>query len=201
MIELSVDNLHLKYGDNHVLRGVSMQLRQGEVVSLLGPSGSGKTTLLRAVAGLEKPSEGRIRIGDTTLFDSVAGRELPAEDRNLGLVFQSYALWPHKTVFDNVAYPLKLRKISAAERASRVQQVLEELGLGHLGQRHTYQLSGGQQQRVAIGRALVYNPPITLLDEPFVQPGRKIARRSAGLSARTDRGLGPVGADGNPRSK
>ncbi|AHF77448.1 ABC transporter, ATP-binding protein [Sodalis praecaptivus] len=167
MIELSVDNLHLKYGDNHVLRGVSMQLRQGEVVSLLGPSGSGKTTLLRAVAGLEKPSEGRIRIGDTTLFDSVAGRELPAEDRNLGLVFQSYALWPHKTVFDNVAYPLKLRKISAAERASRVQQVLEELGLGHLGQRHPYQLSGGQQQRVAIGRALVYNPPIILLDEPL----------------------------------
>ncbi|CAK8738900.1 Spermidine/putrescine import ATP-binding protein PotA [Sodalis praecaptivus] len=109
---------------------------------MLGPSGSGKTTLLRAVAGLEKPSEGRIRIGDTTLFDSVAGRELPAEDRNLRLVFQSYAMWPHKTVFDNVAYPLKLRKISAAERASRVQQVLEELGLGHLGQRHPYQLSG-----------------------------------------------------------
>lgn len=167
MIKLSVDNLHLKNGDNHVLRGVAMPLRQGEVVSLLGPSGSSKTTLLRAVAGLEKPSEGRIRINDTTLFDSVAGRELPAEDRNLGLVFQSYALWPHKTVFDIVAYPLKLRKISAAERASRVQQVLEELGLSHLGQRHPSPLSGGQQQRVAIGRALVDNPPIILLDEPL----------------------------------
>ncbi|QTF07028.1 ABC transporter ATP-binding protein [Brenneria izadpanahii] len=167
MIELSVENLHLTYGDNPVLKGVSMQLTRGEVVSLLGPSGSGKTTLLRAVAGLEKPAQGRIIIGRNTVYDGGERSEIPAEERNLGLVFQSYALWPHKTVFENVAYPLKLRKIAAAEITRRVQGVLEQLGLGHLSKRHPHQLSGGQQQRVAIGRALVYNPPVILLDEPL----------------------------------
>jgi iron(III) transport system ATP-binding protein len=167
MIELSVDDLHLDYGDNPVLKGVSMTLKQGEVVSLLGPSGSGKTTLLRAVAGLEAPKRGRIAIGERNVFDSATRKEVPAEDRNLGLVFQSYALWPHKTVFDNVAYPLQLRKTPAAEIRHRVQEVLDQLGLGHLAKRHPHQLSGGQQQRVAIGRALVYNPPVILLDEPL----------------------------------
>ncbi|HAV2138226.1 TPA: ABC transporter ATP-binding protein [Serratia marcescens] len=167
MIELSVENLHLTYGDNPVLKGVSMELKRGEVVSLLGPSGSGKTTLLRAVAGLEKPSQGRIVIGNSAVYNGSARSEIPAEERNLGLVFQSYALWPHKTVFENVAYPLKLRKIASAEITQRVQAVLDQLGLGHLAKRHPHQLSGGQQQRVAIGRALVYNPPVILLDEPL----------------------------------
>ena len=167
MIELSVENLHLTYGDNPVLKGVSMELRRGEVVSLLGPSGSGKTTLLRAVAGLEKPTSGTIAIGKTRVYDGNPRSEIPAEERNLGLVFQSYALWPHKTVFENVAYPLRLRKVAAAEINQRVQSVLDQLGLGHLGNRHPHQLSGGQQQRVAIGRALVYNPPVILLDEPL----------------------------------
>jgi len=167
MIELTVDDLHLSYGDVSVLKGVSMQLKRGEVVSLLGPSGSGKTTLLRAVAGLEAARQGRIRIGDRTVFDGAAGTEVLAEERNLGLVFQSYALWPHKTVFENVAYPLKLRKVPTAELRERVQAMLQQLGLGHLGERHPFQLSGGQQQRVAIGRALVYNPPVLLLDEPL----------------------------------
>ncbi|WP_034916936.1 ABC transporter ATP-binding protein [Erwinia sp. 9145] len=167
MTELAVENLHLTYGDNPVLKGVSMQLKKGEVVSLLGPSGSGKTTLLRAVAGLEKPSGGKIIIGNSTVYDGSPRSEVPAEARNLGLVFQSYALWPHKTVFENVAYPLKLRKIAAAEITRQVGAVLEQLGLGHLAKRHPHQLSGGQQQRVAIGRALVYNPPVILLDEPL----------------------------------
>ncbi|HTK00657.1 MAG TPA: ABC transporter ATP-binding protein [Bordetella sp.] len=167
MIELSVDDLHLDYGDNPVLKGVSMALKQGEVVSLLGPSGSGKTTLLRAVAGLEAPKRGKIAIGERLVYDGGAKREVPAEERNLGLVFQSYALWPHKTVFDNVAYPLQLRRTPTAETKQRVQEVLDQLGLGHLAQRHPHQLSGGQQQRVAIGRALVYNPPVILLDEPL----------------------------------
>nr|WP_315300079.1 ABC transporter ATP-binding protein [Raoultella terrigena] len=167
MIELSVENLHLTYGDNPVLKGVSMTLQRGEVVSLLGPSGSGKTTLLRAVAGLEKPTAGRITIGKTAVYDGNPRSEIPAEERNLGLVFQSYALWPHKTVFENVAYPLRLRKVASGEIAQRVQAVLDQLGLGHLGSRHPHQLSGGQQQRVAIGRALVYNPPVILLDEPL----------------------------------
>lgn len=122
---------------------------------------------MRAVAGLEKPTAGRITIGNNVVYDGSPRSEIPAEERNLGLVFQSYALWPHKTVFDNVAYPLKLRKVASGEIKQRVQSVLEQLGLGHLGNRHPHQLSGGQQQRVAIGRALVYNPPVILLDEPL----------------------------------
>jgi iron(III) transport system ATP-binding protein len=167
MAELTVDNLHLTYGDNPILKGVSLALNRGEVVSLLGPSGSGKTTLLRAVAGLETPHQGTIRICDKVVFDGAAGTDIPAEGRNLGLVFQSYALWPHKTVFENVAYGLKLRKIGNDEIKTRVTEALGELSLGHLGERFPHQLSGGQQQRVALARALVYNPPVILLDEPL----------------------------------
>ena len=166
-VKLRVDDLHLSYGDNAILKGVSMQLAQGEVVSLLGPSGSGKTTLLRAVAGLEAPHRGSIRIEDRAVFESGGKLEVPAEKRNLGLVFQSYALWPHRTVFDNVAYGLKLRKVSSAETRERVDSALGNLGLGQLGDRLPHQLSGGQQQRVAIARALVYNPPVILMDEPL----------------------------------
>jgi iron(III) transport system ATP-binding protein len=168
---LTVNDLHLDYGSgataNPILKGVSMHLKRGEVVALLGPSGSGKTTLLRAVAGLESPKLGTIDIGERRVFDGARKLELPAEDRNLGLVFQSYALWPHKTVFDNVAYGLKLRKAAARDIEAKVNDVLAQLGLGHLGARFPHQLSGGQQQRVAIARALVYNPPVILLDEPL----------------------------------
>jgi iron(III) transport system ATP-binding protein len=168
---LTVNDLHLDYGHgataNPILKGVSMHLQRGEVVALLGPSGSGKTTLLRAVAGLESPKSGTIDIGERRVFDGSRKLELPAEARNLGLVFQSYALWPHKTVFDNVAYGLKLRKLAARDIEPKVREVLAQLGLGHLGERFPHQLSGGQQQRVAIARALVYNPPVILLDEPL----------------------------------
>jgi iron(III) transport system ATP-binding protein len=171
MNELSVNELHLDYGSgasaNPILKGVSMHLKKGEVVALLGPSGSGKTTLLRTVAGLESAKEGSIDIGERRVFDGATGFEMPAEQRNLGLVFQSYALWPHKTVFDNVAYGLKLRKMGSTEIAARIKEVLSQLGLGHLAERFPHQLSGGQQQRVAIARALVYNPPVILLDEPL----------------------------------
>jgi len=171
MNELTVNELHLDYGTgasaNPILKGVSMHLKKGEVVALLGPSGSGKTTLLRAVAGLESPKAGTIEIGARNVFDGAKGFEMPAEQRNLGLVFQSYALWPHKTVFDNVAYGLKLRKMGSSDIAARIKEVLSQLGLGHLGERYPHQLSGGQQQRVAIARALVYNPPVILLDEPL----------------------------------
>jgi iron(III) transport system ATP-binding protein len=167
MAELTVDNLHLTYGTNPILKGVSLTLNQGEVVSLLGPSGSGKTTLLRAVAGLEAPHQGSIKLRDRAIFDGTSKVDVPAEARNLGLVFQSYALWPHKTVFDNVAFGLKLRKVPAGEIAARVKKALDELSLGHLAERFPHQLSGGQQQRVAIARALVYNPPVILMDEPL----------------------------------
>ena len=171
MAELSVNDIFLDYGTgaaaNPILKGVSMTLERGEVVALLGPSGSGKTTLLRAVAGLESPKSGTINIGERLVFDGARNFEMPAEQRNLGLVFQSYALWPHKNVNDNVGYGLKLRKMAGSEIATRVKEVLTQLGLGHLGERFPHQLSGGQQQRVAIARALVYNPPVILLDEPL----------------------------------
>src|SRR5439155_26396863 len=136
-------------------------------MALLGASGSGKTTLLRCVAGLERPDAGRIVLGERTLFDAAAGVEVPAEKRGVGLVFQSYALWPHRTVFANVAYALKLRKVAESEAGPRVQEALEHLGLGALGNRYPHQLSGGQQQRVALARAVVYNPSLLLMDEPL----------------------------------
>jgi iron(III) transport system ATP-binding protein len=167
MNDLRVDGLHLAYGSTPILRGVSLALHSGEVVALLGASGSGKTTLLRAVAGLELPSRGRIEIGGAVVFDAAAGLDLPAERRGLGMVFQSYALWPHRTVAENVAYALRLRGVSPAEAARRVDAALASLELGALAGRHPHQLSGGQQQRVAIARALVYDPAVILLDEPL----------------------------------
>jgi len=167
MAELMVKDIALRLGDNEILKGVSLAVPAGEVVALLGPSGSGKTTLLRAIAGLETPHAGSIAIGNNVFFDAARGIELPAEERGLGLVFQSYALWPHRTVFDNVAYGLKLRGVPAAEIKTRVGKTLSQIGLGHLGARFPHQLSGGQQQRVAIARALVYEPPVILLDEPL----------------------------------
>ncbi len=167
MVDLVVNDLKLRLGENEILKGVSLNVPAGEVVALLGPSGSGKTTLLRAVAGLEQPHAGRIAIGDNVFFDAARKVELPAEQRGLGLVFQSYALWPHRSVFDNVAYGLKLRNMPATEIKTRVEKTLSQIGLGHLAARYPHQLSGGQQQRVAIARALVYEPPVILLDEPL----------------------------------
>lgn len=167
MADLTVRNLGVRLGDSDILRDVSMSVPQGKVVALLGPSGSGKTTLLRAVAGLEKPHTGSIRIGERALYDAASDTDTPAEKRGLGLVFQSYALWPHRTVFDNVAYGLKLRGIAADELKKRVDAALAQIGLAHLAARYPHQLSGGQQQRVALARALVYEPPVILLDEPL----------------------------------
>src|SRR5262249_44804739 len=115
MADLTVNDLALRYGDNEILKGVSVTVRPGQGVALVGPSGSGKTTLLRAVAGLETPHRGAIGIGEKTFFDAHKKVDLPAEARGLGLVFQSYALWPHRTVFDNVAYGLKLRRVGQAD--------------------------------------------------------------------------------------
>jgi iron(III) transport system ATP-binding protein len=167
MADLVVRDLKLRLGGLDILRGVSVDVPPGKVVALLGPSGSGKTTLLRAVAGLETPYAGTIRIGNTTLFDGETNFDLPAEKRGLGLVFQSYALWPHRSVFDNVAYGLKLRGVSASNIKGRVDKALATIGLGDLAARYPHQLSGGQQQRVALARALVYEPSVILLDEPL----------------------------------
>ena len=164
---LVVHGVHKRLGENDILKGVSFELRKGEVVALLGPSGSGKTTLLRAIAGLDHPDQGRIALGDRVLYDSGTGAAVPPEKRGLGLVFQSYALWPHKTVFENVAYPLRLRKVPAAEIRTRALAALSEIGLDGMAERYPHQLSGGQQQRVALARAIVYDPDLLLLDEPL----------------------------------
>jgi len=165
MPDLVVQNLKLDLGGHEILKGLSLTVSPGQVVALLGPSGSGKTTLLRAIAGLETPSAGKIAIGEQVFFD--AGIDMPPEQRGLGLVFQSYALWPHRTVFDNVAYGLKLRGVAESEIKERVERTLTQIGLGHLAARFPPQLSGGQQQRVAIARAIVYEAPLILLDEPL----------------------------------
>jgi iron(III) transport system ATP-binding protein len=167
MARLSVSGVEKRLGGNPVLNGVSLELGSSEVIALLGPSGSGKTTLLRAIAGLEEPDAGRIVLDDEVLFDAERGIEVPAEQRQLGLVFQSYALWPHRTVFENVAYALRLRKVGQGEVRARVLGTLDQLGLSGLAERHPHELSGGQQQRVALARAIVYEPRVLLLDEPL----------------------------------
>ena len=167
MADLKVENLRIRLGGNDILKGVSLQLKKGEVTALLGPSGSGKTTLLRAVAGLEQPYAGRIEVVGECVFDGEARFNLPTEARGLGFVFQSYALWPHRTVEQNVGYSLVLRGMDSESQKQAIHKVLESLGLGHLGHRFPHELSGGQQQRVAIARSLVYGPSVVLLDEPL----------------------------------
>ena len=161
MIELSVENLRLTYGDNPVLKGVSMTLGRGEVVSLLGPSGSGKTTLLRAVAGLEKPSEGQIFIDG----EDVTHRSI--QQRDICMVFQSYALFPHMSLGDNVGYGLKMLGVSRSDVKARVKEALAMVDLEGFEDRYVDQISGGQQQRVALARALILKPKVLLFDEPL----------------------------------
>lgn len=164
---LEVETLEVVLGGNPILRGVSLRVPPGEIVALLGPSGSGKTTLLRAVAGLIRPTAGRIALGPEVFFDGEKGFFLPPERRNLGLVFQSYALWPHRTVFENVAYGLRLRRMPEEQVRERVLSLLDRLGLTGLERRYPGELSGGQQQRVSLARALAYDPKLLLLDEPL----------------------------------
>src|SRR5207237_1807056 len=133
----------------------------------LGPSGCGKTTTLRAIAGLERPSAGAIHIGGTTVYASAARINIPAEKRGLSMVFQSYAIWPHMTVFDNVAYGLRVRRAGAAEITERVHHALDMVQMRGYADRRASQLSGGQQQRVALARAFVFSPSVLLFDEPL----------------------------------
>src|SRR5262249_44761819 len=153
------------FGRVRAVDALSLDIFHGEVFTLLGPSGCGKTTTLRLIAGLEAPDSGQIVFGDRPIVSVSDGIFVPTHRRNLGMVFQSYAIWPHMTVVDNVAYPLKVRRVKRGEISERVRRALELVGLGGLEHRQAPQLSGGQQQRVALARALVHEPRMLLLDE------------------------------------
>jgi ABC-type Fe3+/spermidine/putrescine transport system ATPase subunit len=153
---------------------VSLDVEGDELVVLLGPSGCGKTTLLRCVAGLERPDSGEIEIDGTVVFSSERGIFVPPEKRGINMIFQSYALWPHMSVFDNVAYPLRSISTPNAQVRQRVLEVLEVVGLGGLDRQYPAQISGGQQQRVALARAIVARDPVILFDEPLSNVDAKV---------------------------
>ena len=181
---VSIENISFGYGGALVLNDVSLAIEPGEYFCFLGPSGSGKTTLLRLVAGFGTPSQGRILIGGKDVT------HLPPWERNLGMVFQSYALWPHMTVAKNVAFGLERRKLSRAEINSKVKAALERVGLAHLADRRPAQLSGGQQQRVALARTLVIEPAVLLLDEPLSNLDAKLRTEMRVELKRLQRELG-----------
>jgi iron(III) transport system ATP-binding protein len=151
----------------HALDGISLDVEEGEMLVLLGPSGCGKTTLLRCIVGLEQPTGGEIRLAGKAVVDAQRGVFVSADKRDVGMVFQNYALWPHMTVADNVAYPLRARGRAAEIKAGRVDEVLGIVQCSHLANRYPPQLSGGQQQRISLARALAARPAVMLLDEPL----------------------------------
>jgi len=161
MLGIEIEDLHLSFGQTKVLTGVNLTIEPGEFFAFLGPSGSGKSTLLRSIAGFGPRPQGAIRIGGKDVVD------LPPWKRNVGMVFQSYALWPHMSVRENVAFGLRERKVPGAEIARRVDEALDLVGLKHLADRMPNQLSGGQQQRIALARTVVIEPQVLLLDEPL----------------------------------
>jgi putative spermidine/putrescine transport system ATP-binding protein len=184
MNALTLDRLGKTYGDTNVVKDVSLTIREGEFVSLLGPSGCGKTTILRMVAGLVEPSRGRILIGADDVTALVPNR------RGLGLVFQSYALFPHLSVFENVAFGLRRRKVAGAELDRRVKDALALVRLDEYGARFPRQLSGGQQQRIAIARAIAPRPRVLLFDEPLSNLDAQLREEMQIELKRLQRGLG-----------
>jgi ABC-type Fe3+/spermidine/putrescine transport system ATPase subunit len=164
---LRIQNLYKTFDRVVAVNRINLEVAEGEFFTLLGSSGCGKTTTLRMVGGLEKPDGGAIHLGDQCLVSSEANLFIKPEKRNMGMVFQSYALWPHMTVFENVSYPLRLRGIKGREAEKKVAEVLGLVGLAGLEERPAPALSGGQQQRVALARALVFSPKVLLLDEPL----------------------------------
>jgi iron(III) transport system ATP-binding protein len=178
MPEIDVRGLVKTFGDQRALDSIAFTVADGELFTLLGPSGCGKSTTLMSVAGFVTPERGRIAVGGELFLDLSERVNVPAERRNLGIVFQSYAVWPHMTVFDNLAFPLKLRKVGRRELAARVREVLGLVDMAPYEKRYPHQLSGGQQQRVALGRALVYSPSVLLLDEPFSNLDAKLRERA-----------------------
>ena len=162
-----LSGLTKRFGKITAIENITIDVPQGSFLTLLGPSGSGKTTVLRCIAGVEEPDAGTIEISGKVVFSASARVSLPSEKRNVGMVYQSYALWPHMKVYENVAYPLRVRRTSKSEIEKMVSEVLDELGISEVSGRYPSMISGGQQQRVALARALVYRPSVLLLDEPL----------------------------------
>lgn len=164
---IKVEGVAKGYGKHQVLQNLDIAIKKGECFTLLGPSGCGKTVLIRLIAGHEVPDAGKIIIDETVVADSETGEYIPPERRGLGIVFQDYAVWPHMTVFENIAYPLKMEKRPKEEINELVMKMIEVVGMKGLDKRLPSELSGGQQQRVALARALVADPSVMLLDEPL----------------------------------
>ena len=177
MSRIELKHIDKFYGSNHVLRDINLTIEDGDFMTLLGPSGCGKTTTLRVVSGLEKPQNGIILMDGKEIVNAAEASFAPPSKRNLNLVFQSYALWPHMTVFDNVAFGLRIRKENSETIAKKVASALDRMQIGEFAKRYPTELSGGQQQRVAIARALVNEPKILLLDEPLGALDAKIRKQ------------------------
>ncbi len=190
MPEVHVSQLSKQFGDVAVLNDINFTIKEGEFFTLLGPSGCGKSTTLNCIAGLEAPSSGSITVGNVPFVDTAKKLNVPTEERNLGMVFQSYALWPHMTVQQNLVMPLSIRKASKEEKVTRIHDALDKVGLAHLKDRYPHQLSGGQQQRVALARALVYSPSVLLLDEPLSNLDAKLREQARAWLKRLQEDLG-----------
>ena len=167
-LPISIRDVTKTYGKVYALNHVDLDIKSGEFMTLLGPSGSGKTTLLMVLAGFTRPDFGSIKFGENEII------RIPPHMRNVGMVFQNYALFPHMSVSDNIGFPLKLRKVDKASKASRIEQALDLVELSGFGDRHIDQLSGGQKQRVALARAIVFEPRILLMDEPLSALDKKL---------------------------
>lgn len=180
MAKVSFKNISFKYGNHQILKDFNLEIESGEILCLVGPSGCGKTTLVRCLLGLNKPDTGEIYVGDTCIFSAAKHISMPVERRNIGIVFQDYAVWPHLTVRENVGYPLKKRRISKTEISERVEKTLALVNMSEYINHLPGQLSGGQQQRVAIARALVSNSEIIVMDEPITNLDAKLREQMLG---------------------
>jgi iron(III) transport system ATP-binding protein len=185
-----LEDLSKNFAAEAAVSSVDLAVAEGEFVTLLGPSGCGKTTTLRCIAGLERPDAGEIRIGGEVVASAARGVFLPPEARNIGMVFQSYAVWPHMTVFDNVAYGLRVRRASGSVVRERTAQVLDLVGLGGFAGRYAANLSGGQRQRVALARAIAYQPKVVLFDEPLSNLDAKLREQMRGELVRLQHEVG-----------
>ena len=190
MAEVKLINVWKKFGEVVAVQDMNIHIKDGEFMILLGPSGCGKTTTLRMIAGLEEPTKGQIYVGDKLVADPEKGVFVPPKDRDIAMVFQSYALYPHMTVYNNIAFPLKLRKVPKQEIDKRVREVAEMLGLTELLKRKPRELSGGQRQRVALGRAIVRKPQVFLMDEPLSNLDAKLRVKMRAELKKLQRQLG-----------